>query len=81
MMLSCSSRRLGPVRPSKGKTPLDVGQLIVSDTLVLPRLSVLYVLVACFQTNFEKQFVAEATDCTCRNYADFVIFIGVCLAK
>ena len=62
------------VLPSKGKTPLDVWQLIVSDTVVLPRLSVLLVLVSCFQVNFAKQFATEVTEYTCRKYANFCYF-------
>ena len=38
----------------KGKAPLDRSRVLVTDSLVLPRLSLLHVLVACFQANFEK---------------------------
>ena len=74
-------KETGTVLPSKGKAPLDVGQLIVSDTLVLPRLSVLHVLVACFEANFVKQFDESVTDYTCRNYADFCYFYWSLLGK
>ena len=71
----------GTVLPAKGKTPLDVGQLIISHSLVLPRLSVLHVLLACFQAKFAKQFVAEITEYTCHNYADFCYFYWNLLGK
>ena len=71
----------GTVLPSKGRTPLDVGQLIISDTLVLPRLSVLHVLVSCLQVTFVKQFATEVTDYTCRNYVDFCYFYWALLRK
>ena len=67
--------------PSKGRSPLDEGQLIISDTLVLPRLSVLHVLVSCFQVTFVKQFATEVTDYTCRNYANFCYFYWALLGK
>ena len=74
-------KETGTVMPPKSKPPLDIGQMILADTLVLPRLSVLHVLVSCFQASFEKQFATEVTDYTCRNYADFCYFYWALLGK
>ena len=69
----------GPV--PKGKAPLDMSRVVVTDSFVLPRLSLLHVLVACFQANFEKQFVNVVSDYSCRNYAEFCFFYWSLLSK
>ena len=71
----------GATAPPRGKTPVDLGQLIVSDSYVLPRLSLLHVLVSCFQSNFEKQGDESVTDYSCRNYAEFCFFYWSLLGK
>ena len=65
----------------RGRTPVNLGQVIVSDTYILPRLSLLHVLVSCFQSNFETQFDKSVTDYSCRNYAEFCFFYWSLLGK
>ena len=66
---------------SRGKAPLDLNQMILADGRVLPRLSVLHLIVVCFQANFEKQFMQEITDYSCRVYAEFCFFYWSLLSK
>ena len=66
---------------SRGKAPLDLNQMILADGQVLPRLCVLHVIVVCFQANFEKQFMQEITDYSCRGYAEFCFFYWRLLSK
>ena len=58
----------------KGRAPLNMSRVVVTDSLVLPRLSLMHVLVACFQANFEKQFVTDVSDYSGRSYAEFCFF-------
>ena len=37
---------------SRGRAPLDLCQMVLTDARVLPRLCVLHVIVVCFQANF-----------------------------
>ena len=67
-------KEIGTTPTPGGNTPVDLGQVIVSYTYVLPRLSLLPVLVSCFQSNFEKQVDETVTDYSCRNYAEFSFF-------
>ena len=71
----------GSTPTPRGKTPVDLGQVIVSDTYILPRLSLLHVLVFCFQSNFEAQSDKSITDYSCRNYAEFCFFYWSLLGK
>ena len=66
---------------SRGRTPLDLNQMVLADAWVLPRLCVLHVVVVCFQANFEKQFLQEITDYSCRGYAEFCFFYWSLLSK
>ena len=66
---------------SRGKAPLDLNQMILAGGRVLPRLCVLHVIVVCFQVNFEKQFMQEITDYSCRGYAEFCFFYWSLLSK
>ena len=61
----------GTTPTPRGRTPVDLGQMVISDTYVLPRLNLLHVLVSCFQSIFEKQADESVTDYSCRNYAEF----------
>ena len=74
-------RESGTTAPTRGKAPVDLGQMIVSDSYVLPRLSLLHVLVSCFQSNFEKQGDECVTDYSCRNYSEFCFFYWSLLGK
>ena len=58
-----------------------MSRVLLTDSLVLPRLSLLHVLVACFQANFEKQSVTAVSDYSCRNYAEFCFFYWSLLSK
>ena len=71
----------GSTPTPRGRTPVDLGQVIVSDTYILPRLSLLHVLVSCFQSNFETQSDKSVTDYSCRNYAEFCFFYWSLLGK
>ena len=64
-----------------GRAPLDMNRVVVTDSLELHRLSLLHVLVACFQANFEKQFVTVVSEYSCRNYAQFCFFYLSRLSK
>ena len=55
--------------------------MIESDTFILPRLSLLHVLVSCFQSNFETQSDKSVTNYSCRNYAEFCFFYWSLLGK
>ena len=74
-------REDGTTTPLRGRTPIDLGQVIVSDSYVLPHLSLLHVLVSCFQSNFEKQGDESVTDYSCRNYSEFCFFYWSLLSK
>ena len=69
------------VSTSRSKVPQDLSQMVLADDQILPRLCVLEVLVLCFMANFEKQFVTEITDYSCRNYAEFCFFYWSLLNK
>ena len=71
----------GVVSTSRSKIPQDLNQMVLADDHILPRLCVLQVLVLCFMANFEKQFVFEVTDFSCRNYAEFCFFYWSLLSK
>ena len=71
----------GTRTPLRGRTPADLGQVIVSDSYMLPRLSLLLVLVSCFQSNFEKQGDESVTDYSCRTYSEFCFFYWSLLSK
>ena len=65
----------------RGRTPVDLGHVIVSDTYILPRLSLLHVLVSCFPSNFETQSDKSVTDFSCWNYVEFCFFYWILLEK
>ena len=65
----------------KSRAPLDMSRVVVADSPVLPGLSLLHVLVACFQANFEKQFVTDVSDYSCRSFAEFCFFYWSLLSK
>ena len=71
----------GVVSTIRSKIPQDLSQMVLADDHFLPRLCVLQVLVLCFMANFEKQFVVEVTDYSCRNYAEFCFFYWCLLSK
>ena len=71
----------GSTATPRGRTPVDLGQVIVSDIYILPRLSLLHVLVSCFQSNFEIQSDKSVTDYSYRNYAEFCFFYWSLLGK
>ena len=71
----------GVVSTSRSKIPQDLNQMVLADVHILPRLCVLQVLVLFFMANFEKQFVFEVTDYSCRNYAEFFFFYRSLLSK
>ena len=66
---------------SRSKIPQDLSQMVLADDHNLPRLCVRQGLVLCFLSNFEKQVMAEVTDYTCRNYAEFCFFYRSLLSK
>ena len=71
----------GVVSSSRSRVPQDLSQMVLADDHILPRLCVLQVLVLCFMANFEKQFVMEITDYSCRNYSEFCFFYWSLLGK
>ena len=69
------------VSTSRSKIPQDLSQMVLADDHILPRLCVRQMLVLCFLSNFEKQFVAEVTEYSCRNYAELCFFYWSVLSK
>ena len=66
---------------SLSEAPIDLSQMVLADVRILPRLCVLHVIVVWFQANFEKQFVPEISNFSCKNYAEFCFFFCILLGK
>ena len=69
------------VSSSRGKAPLDLSQMVLADARVLLRSFVLHVIVVCFLVNFEKQFIQEITDYSCRGNTEFWFFYWSLLSE
>ena len=69
------------VPASRSRTPADLNQMVLSDAQVLPRLSLLHLLVSCFQANFQKLSAQDICDYSCRSYGEFCFFYWSVLSK
>ena len=69
------------VPASRSRAPSDLNQMVLADAQVLPRLSLLHLLVSCFQANFQKLAAQGVCDYSCRNYGEFCFFYWNILSK
>ena len=66
---------------SLNRTPADLNRMVLADAQVWPRLSLLHLLVSCFQANFQKISAQEICNNSCRTYGDFCFFYWSVLSK
>ena len=69
------------VPASRNRAPSDLNQMVLADAQVLPRLSLLHLLVSCFHANFQKLAAHGNCDYKCRNYGEFCFFYWSILSK
>ena len=59
----------------------DLGHIIVSSSLCLPRLCCLHIILLCYRANVVSEFDEEIQDGVCRSYTEFCFFYWSLLSK